>query len=193
MRIKIRDIEESTVLAGAMSGRHLFTTLIHKIEGEPNEAEPVFLDFQGIEVATASFLRESVLAFRDIVRGRRSNLYPVVANADDTIKDEFEILLSPRGDVLMTCCLDGKGRVSNPTLIGDLDPKQKITFDLVQQCDETDAGKLMQEHGDHEGVQQTAWNNRLVSLSSLGVIIEMTQGRTKRYRPLFSQDHQYGN
>jgi hypothetical protein len=85
----------------------------------------------------------------------------------------------------MTCALDEMGRVSQPALIGDLDPKQKITFDLVRERGETDAGELMREYGEKEGVKQTAWNNRLVSLTALGLIIEITQGRAKRYKPLF--------
>ena len=159
---------------------------------EPDQPELIFLDFAGIDVATASFLRESVLAYRDIVRGRRSNLYPVVANASEAIMDEFKVLLSLRGDVLMTCNLDDDDRVMDSAVFGDLDPKQKITFDLVQQHGVTDAGSLMQHHGEREGVKQNAWNNRLASLACLGIIVEMTQGRAKRYRPLFLRNHQYG-
>ena len=33
-------------------------------------------------------------------------------------------------------------------------------------------------------VGATAWNNRLSSLAALGLIIEMSLGRTKRYKPL---------
>jgi len=43
----------------------------------------------------------------------------------------------------------------------------------------------MREYGEREGVKQTAWNNRLVSLAALGLIVEITQGRAKRYKPLF--------
>ena len=60
-----------------------------------------------------------------------------------------------------------------------------MTFDLVQERGETDAGELMRDHGEKEGVKQTAWNNRLASLAGLGLVIEIAQGRAKRYKPLF--------
>jgi hypothetical protein len=185
MRIKLREIAGSTILAGAPNGRRALNALLEAAEIEPSTPEPVFLDFTGIEVATASYLRQSILAFRDIIRGRRSNLYPVITNAPNEVRDELEELLRRDGDVLMTCVLDQRDRVSRPALIGDLDPKQKITFDLVCERGETDASELMRDYGAREGVKQTAWNNRLVSLAALGLIVEITQGRAKRYKPLF--------
>ena len=79
------------------------------------------------------------------------------------------------------------GTILEPKLIGDLDPKQQLTFDLVRERGETDAVELMREHGakEQEPVGSTAWNNRLSSLVALGLVIEeISSGRTKRYRPL---------
>jgi len=45
----------------------------------------------------------------------------------------------------------------------------------------------MREHGESEGVKQTAWNNRLAALAGLGLVVELSQGRAKRYRPLFME------
>jgi hypothetical protein len=185
MTIQLIEIAGTPILAGALGGRRTLSRLLEAAGKEPASPEPIFLDFTGIQVATASYLRESVLAFRDVIRGRRSKFYPVIANASDEVRDELEELLRPRGDVFMTCELDQMGRVSQPALIGDLDPKQKITFDLVRERGETDASELMRDYGEQEGVKQTAWNNRLVSLAALGLIIEITQGRAKRYKPLF--------
>ena len=50
----------------------------------------------------------------------------------------------------------------------------------------------MRVHGKNERVQQTAWNNRLSALASLGVVIEFSEGRAKRYRPLLA-GVTYGN
>lgn len=186
MKINLLDICYSPVLAGALKGRTALNRLLDATATDARAPEPVFLDFSGIEVATASFLRESVLAFRDIVRGRRSQYYPVIANADEVVQDEFIELLKSRGDVLMTCALADDGTVSDASPLGELDPKQRITFDLVRERGETDAGALMREYGKSEGVKHTtAWNNRLASLAALGLVIEQSQGRAKRYRPLF--------
>jgi hypothetical protein len=75
--------------------------LLERTEKEPAAPEQVFLDFGGVTVATASFLRETVLAYRDTVRRRRSNFYPVVANADQLVEDELKVLVSSDADVLM--------------------------------------------------------------------------------------------
>ena len=190
MRILMRELADGDglVLAGAINGRKTLAKLVERTGREPAVPEPVFLDFTGVEVATASFLRETVLSFRDTVRGRRSNFYPVIANANDLVADELSVLVAPYGDVLMLCSLDENGQAHQPRLAGDLDPKQRVTFDLVRERGETDAAELMREHGKSEGVQQTAWNNRLASLAGLGLLVELSQGRAKRYRPLFMEN-----
>ncbi|HEY6270452.1 MAG TPA: hypothetical protein VIX19_00485 [Terriglobales bacterium] len=132
------------------------------------------------------------MAFRDTVRNQRSNFYPVIANANELVAEELVALVAPHGDVLMLCTLDQEGQVHDAHLAGDLDPKQRVTFNLVQERGETDAAELMREHGKDEGVKQTAWNNRLAALASLGLLVELSQGRAKRYRPLFTEA-QYGN
>ena len=191
MKILMRVLAEggADVLAGALHGRKILAKLVELTGEEPASPEPVFLDFEGVSVATASFLRETVLAFRDAVRRRRSNFYPVVANASDLVGDELRILVEQHGDALMLCSLDRRGEPKEPRLIGDLDPKQRITFNLVCERGETDAAELMREHGKSEKreVGQTAWNNRLAALAGLGLIVEMSQCRAKRYRPLFME------
>ncbi|MGH9351049.1 MAG: hypothetical protein ACRD2G_02640 [Terriglobia bacterium] len=192
MRILMRELAGAKVLAGAPNGQKVLMKLMEQTGREPAGPEPVFLDFSGVEVATASFLRESILAFRDTVRNRRSNFYPVIANVNDLIADELAVLLAPHGDVLMLCTLDQKGRAHEAHLAGDLDPKQRVTFNLVRERGETDAAELMRVHGKDEGVKQTAWNNRLAALANLGLVVELSEGRAKRYRPLFTEV-QYGN
>ena len=186
MRIDMAAVEGGPVLTGAVNGTAALSRLVAAAPAEPQQPEPVFLDFSGVKVATASYLRESVLAFRDMVRGRRSTFYPVIANANDDVRDELAELMRTRGDALMVCTLDADGGVAEVRLIGDLDPKQRITFDLVHVRGETDAGELMRAYGESEGLKHTtAWNNRLAALAARGLLMEISQGRAKRYRPLF--------
>ncbi len=188
MRIRMRELLEGDglMLGGAITGRRALAKLVERTEANPAKPEEIYLDFEGVEVATASFLREAVFAFRDAIRRDRPNYYPVIANANELIADELKVLLGTRGDALMLCTLDGSGKPSNPRLLGDLEDKQKATFDLVQRG-ETDASQLMKEHGEAEGVKQTAFNNRLAALAVLGLIKEVTEGRSKRYRPLLNE------
>jgi hypothetical protein len=184
-RILIPEVASGPVLSGALRGQELLAKLLREVAAEPPSPQPLFLDFKGIDSATASFLRESVLAFRDMVRGRRSTIYPVIANASEPVQEDLRELVRSRGGVLLACRLAEDGTISEPRLIGDLDPKQQLTFDLVRKRGETDAVELMREHGANEPVGSTAWNNRLSSLVALGLVIEeISSGRTKRYRPL---------
>jgi hypothetical protein len=163
----------------------MFAKLIKAALPEPTSPEPIFLDFSNVEVATASYLRESVFAFRGFTRGRRSMLYPVIANANQEVHEELLMLARTRGEAIMSCMLSPDGQVSDATLIGTLDPKQQLAFELVNRRGETDAGELMRDFG--EGLKHaTGWNNRLASIAALGVVVELSQGRAKRYRPLFA-------
>jgi hypothetical protein len=193
MQIDMKKVAGTAILAGALNGKRALGKLVAMTVQEHFEPEPVFLEFSKVDVATASFLRESVLALRNIVRGQRSNFYPVIANANANIRDElFELVGGQRSDVLIACALSESGKVSDVSLIGDLEPVQRRTFDLVRQVGETDAGELMRAHGATDRpTRTTAWNNRLTSLTYLGLLVEVSQGRTKRYKPLFG-DVQYG-
>jgi hypothetical protein len=135
--------------------------------------------------ATASYLRESVGSFREMIRGRDSLYYPVIANPNEAVHDELLELSRGRGDVFLACKLAEDGSISAAALLGELEEKQQMTFRLVQDHGETDAGELMRKYGEREKVRHaTAWNNRLSALASLGLVIETRQGRLKRYRPL---------
>jgi hypothetical protein len=47
----------------------------------------------------------------------------------------------------------------------------------------------MRDYGESEKTKvQTAWNNRLASLAGLGLVVELSQGRAKRYRSLFAEN-----
>ena len=182
MYIRMKDLTESDILAGALDGRKKLGLLFERINREPARPELVYLDFAGIEVATASFLRECVLEFKNSVRRRWTKYYPVVANANEKITEELSVLLASQRNVLILCALDDDGNPSSPRLLGDLDPKQRITFDLVRQLGEADAGELMRSGS--ESVGQTAWNNRLATLARIGLLMEFSHGRAKRYLPL---------
>lgn len=185
MHLRIKEMAGGQpILAGSLRGKKLLASLLEQAGREPDEPEAVFLDFAGVQVATASFLRESVLRFREIVRRRRSNIYPVVANAQDQVQEELEELLRSHGAVLLACGLDEQAGPTRPVLIGELEPKQRATFDLVCERGETSASELMRDYGDNEGVSQTAWNNRLTTLAALGVVVEVARGRSRRYKPL---------
>jgi hypothetical protein len=157
-----------TVLSGANPGRKLLSALI---AATPSSEVPTaaFLDFARIEVATASFLREAVIGFRDYARQSLRNVYPVVANLPPAVAEELEFFVRARGDVLWSCELDAGDTVVSARLIGELGA---IT-----------APELAARFADQR-IGPTAWNNRLSALASKGLLVERKQGKSKSFSPL---------
>lgn len=173
---------ERGVLAGAIPGRNLLATLIQNVR-PTTEPTPLFLKFDGVEVATSSFLREAVLGVRDYCRNLDTNLYPVIANANDYIIEELKIILEDRGDAIISCNLDDRG-VTLASVIGVLEEKQELTLDAVKRLKRADASALMKKFGQHENIKVTGWNNRLAALAAKGILMEVRKGRTKFYQPV---------
>jgi hypothetical protein len=188
MRVRMRKIAGGKkVLGGAVEGRRDLAKLLEAVSSEPAAPEPLFADFDGVDIATASYQRETVVALHRVLRVRRSNHYLVVANANTVVLDDLAVLASAGGAVFLICTLDDAENVSNVKLMGTLDPKAQETFDLVCERGATDAKELMQAKTGREEIGHTAWNNRLSGLAQLGLIAEYAEGKAKRYRPVLER------
>ena len=194
MKIRLAELAgEAGVLGGATSGRLHLETFLNRFAVEPGEPTVAVLDFADVEVATASWVREAILGLRDRLRRRHSNWYPLVSNLSEDVKEEFLILLKQRADVVLARSVGSKGAVQNAAPLGVLDEKQRMTFELVNERIETDAGELMRAYGEREGTRhQTAWNNRLAGLAAQGLVAELSRGRSKRYRTLLGSTSSNG-
>lgn len=184
MRFDIADLNGSGICAGVEDGRAVLTGLLSATPHNLPTNEIVYLDFSGVEVATVSFLRESVSAYRRVIRERRPAIYAVVANPNSKVQEEIGVVARFESEVVLCCILSSAGAASESFLIGQLEPKQQMTFDLVIARGETDASELYRDFESTDAVKQTAWNNRLSALAAQGLVSESTAGRTKRYRPL---------
>jgi hypothetical protein len=175
--------ERKSTLAGAIPGKNLLAKMIPIVEGGA-EPMPLFLDFAHIDVATGSFLRETVLGLRDYCKGAQLNLYPVIVNANDEILEELKLPLKLRGEAITACNLDGFGKTSAPRLVGTLGEKEQSTFQAVLELKEVDAVTLAHNYARVENIGTTGWNNRLASLVAKGILIERKKGRGKVYSPV---------
>lgn len=180
MKIRLLDlVDDKRVLSGAVAGRQVLSALIAATPSA-EAPTPLFLDFSGVEVATASFLRESVVAFRDYARQSLRNVYPAVANLNTAVAEELDFFVRARRDVLWSCSLDSQGKVTAPRLIGDLDPAQRATFNAVLESGAISAAELATRFADAR-IGPTAWSNRLSALVSKGLLVERRQGRSKSF------------
>lgn len=187
MRIDIKETMRKDVLAGVAQGRSGLSKLL-ELAAEPNEPDVLYLDFRSVEVATASYLRECVVNFKKVLRAQGSNLYPVIANANPECLEELEVILVALSDAMIACDCNAKGQVSRTQIIGELEEKQKLTFDLVVERNETDANELMVSASKDESIKRTGWNNRLAALASKGLVLEVPKGKSKRYRAIFAKE-----
>lgn len=181
MRIPMLPYAQNGVLAGSLDGKKAFVDLIQKTI-VPVEPEVCFLDFAGINIATVSFLRESVVAYRNHTRSTWPSIYPVCANLSDPVREELASFLAMWSDALVTCTLGTENRISNIEIVGKIDGKQGVALRGVIELGEVNAPSLRAYSG--EDVAPTAWNNRLGALAAKGILIEVGSGRNKRYRPV---------
>lgn len=181
-QIPIKELAGNTaVLSGFARGSLLLGRLIQSayVKEEPTA---LYLDFQGVEVATTSYLRASILGFRDHCVKQRLNIFPVVANANEEVIEELRVVLEGRNDAVVVCNLGVNGAVSEKRIVGSLDERQRRTLDLVAGEGEVDAQTLEKNYKETEPIGATAWNNRLVSLAEKALLVESRRGRGKGYR-----------
>ncbi len=169
------------MLCGVQAGRQLLGKLVSAAR-PPAEPEPAFLDFEGVNVATASFLRESVIAFRDHARATLLGLYPVIANAAPAIIEELDFFLRHRKDAVWACSLTSEGKARDLMIVGELDEAHRATLDLVKRLRTASAPSLAAQS--QESIAPTAWNNRLSNLAARGLLIERRSGKTKTFAPV---------
>ncbi len=179
--LDIKDLAGKQVLGGSIPGRQLFAKLISRVASGPSPGA-CFLDFARIQLATGSYLRESVLAFQRWGIDRKLSLFAVLANANSDILEELEFVLADCGGAIWVCTLKRDGRISNCRVIGKFDEIQRQTFELVRTRGEVDAPTLARETINGRRVNQTAWNNRLAALGSRGLLTVRQNNKTKIYR-----------
>jgi hypothetical protein len=174
---------DEPVLAGRLSGKRAFLAALEQL---PDMAEPtlVLLDFAGVDLATSSFLSEAVLPLRDHLRLRGQPGYVVAANLKDDVREEIEEMLRRSGDALLACTTTAGDQIGDVQLCGKLEDKLHETLSLVSRKGETTAARLHEESHAADPVGATAWNNRLASLATKRLVVEILQGRTKKYRPV---------
>jgi hypothetical protein len=183
MIVNVREIAGDLALSGATTGLAAMVQITQRIP-RPTQEGILFLDFQGIEIATGSFLRSLVLGLRDWCRLNRPELTVVVANANESIVEELTDLLSNKRDAVAACDLRGKGAVLSPRVLGVLEERQAETLEAVIKAGETDAPSLARLYDDLAEPGANKWNNRLASLVAKGILRERRLGRSKRYSPV---------
>jgi hypothetical protein len=139
----------------------------------------LLIDFKGIETASASFLRESVLAFRDYARAYQPELFPVVANLDEALREEFKVLLDQRREAMLGCRVDDNGVVTDAEVLGTLEPGVNATLEAVRAHGPMMPADMLKGE---PGLVASTLSNRLASLSRQGFVASWNEGNRRVYR-----------
>ena len=184
MHTDIAELVGTDVLGGALQGRHTCANLSELARNPPPNPTPWFWDLKGVTVTSASFVRECFVALQATLRAQRSTLFPVIANASPDVREDLRVMFKAIGRAIVICRLDGRRRASEIGLLGHLESYAEATFAMVLDRGETDARELANAQSGDATIGVTAWNNRLAGLAAIGALVEIPQGRAKRYRPV---------
>lgn len=167
-------------LIGATAGRKAARALSEAVASVP--ATPwLALDFTAIDMVSASAAREAFLGqlMDDLLeRGTLPVFVGLNAEALEEVSFAAEAVKRP----VVAALKLSKGQPVGLQVLGGIESKQLETLRAVAQLGETDAKTAHQEAsgtGTDTGV--TAWNNRLATLSALGLLTERKSGKTKYY------------
>lgn len=182
-RIRLRDLVDDEVFGGATYGEVLLAELISAGRDLPSDCRVLALDFSDVSVATSSFLRTSILAFRAFWQAEQRQSAIVVCNLCQSVEEELDFLLVQGSDA-MVACRWVRSRLGEPRVLGKLDQKERECLEALEASDEPmDARAVAMHYGEDVsgGKRFTRWNNLLASLSKKGVLVERTDGRKKLY------------
>lgn len=175
-RLDIARIIGTAELMGAAAGKAAAPQL--EQAAQTASGPYVVLDFRGVRLITASAARESILRAGSTLSAQGS--LPVLVNVNEETADELAFAAEALKQPLVIAFERADGALSNPRIVGLMEPAQRQTLELVASLGETDA-RAASEASKDSSAGPTAWNNRLSNLAGLRLLQERRVGKTKRY------------
>jgi hypothetical protein len=193
IEIQIKNLAgRSKFLTGATIGQQHGDLVAAKLAGASKASDQVvaILDFEGIEFASASYLKAAVL---DLARKERRHLdpsevwiFPVMHNLSDELREELSIVCrSERFPSLEVTKYSQKGLAAG-RIYGEIDDTLKRSLQLLQSSAPTTAAELAGQSPD-EKINVTAWNNRLAELFRLRLATRFKESRFWKYEPVIKE------
>jgi hypothetical protein len=177
--LQLREFTSSfPALTGVSRARQLLSKLIDWT-ATASPKGTLILDFTGIDSASGSFLRESILAFRDYARAYQPELFPVLANIADDVREEFDTLLRDRGEAMPSCSLDASGTPIEAYILGVLEPGLRQTLEAIRQRGQVTLMDLRETSAE---TKATTWSNRIASLIRQGFVVPSPEPNKRVYR-----------
>jgi hypothetical protein len=166
---------------------------------QPEElGELVVVDFKGIESATGSYLKATVVRLLQLgaasVNARAEqdpdtwlNVYPLVANLNAELSDELDQVLAIQEVPCLEVVKAGDDGVIAAKLRGPLDRALRETLRAVEELRSATATALSERFAADAKIATTAWNNRLSDLCVRRLVRRRRVGRQWVYEPVARQ------
>jgi len=185
---------------GASMGEEHLAPLVREIDADPAARDMdgpgvvVVLDFSGIESATASYLKATLLWLlgrsgnvASTAPGGASgpwNIYPMVAGLNAEISEELEELLHRHERPCLELLRDNETAIFAVRQRGPLDQMLRATLLLLADVGGATATELHQRFPQPRPITVTAWNNRLSELNVRRLVRRTKHGRQWWYQTL---------
>jgi hypothetical protein len=204
LRFNIKEFLGGLLLAaGAETGhRHaeLISAELSQVE-IPEDGLIVFFDFSDVEHVTASYIKNVLVRFTlcgQLHAGalapeqQRSgewsflkplNVFPVVLNANAEVRHEINEVFGRRGLACVAAESTEADAIAVGKVLGIIDPAAARTLRALEGFAEATANDLYQKFP-NDGVNITAWNNRLLGLNRSRIARRRRAGKFWKYQPL---------
>jgi hypothetical protein len=189
---------DDTELFGATKGQEHIAPLLEELMVAP-AGEIVIYDFAGVEHATASYIRATVLRLLNAALRATGDIdpqsapassapealdvFPLVANLSDDVAEELQTVLESQGRACLEATRwDGRGIVQ-ARVRGVLEGVLRDTLVRVVTARKATATML----AEREPPNVTGWNNRLAELCRMRLVGRVKEGRQWIYSTICSE------
>jgi hypothetical protein len=182
IRISVRAVTEREILAGKSDGMRDFPKILDAVE-QTLPGETVVLDWDGIEIATASYFGATLIALLRMAMAAELDRYFIVTNLNKTCLDELKLVLEFQGLVVLMGDWKG-GQVRRVRVLGTLESPYAATLEAVQKLVCASATELHKGKDGGAIIGKTGWINRLSNLHRLRLIRKERVGREYKFHAL---------
>jgi hypothetical protein len=181
-RIAVREVTARDILAGKSDGLRDFPKLFDAVEQTPT-GDTIVLDWEGVEIATASYFGATVVALLRMAMSTELNRYFIVANLNKTCLEELKLVLDFQGLVILAGEWKG-GHLKKLQVLGTLEAPYITTLEAVGKLESASATELHTAQHGGAAIGKTGWINRLSHLHKLRLIRKERVGREYRFHAL---------
>lgn len=188
-------------VAGATLGQKHIELLRKRIQNGADEI--VIVDFSGIESATASYLKATIVWLIQSARLALTNgvnhgaphgphdpiplsIYPVVAGLGADVREELDAVLPGYRLTCLETLKRSERRIQTAVIHGPLDHALQDTLRALTECGSGTASSLHKRFPDRK-ISITGWNNRLADLHMLRLAMRRKEGRQWLYEPVAAE------